>query len=123
MIPNLGKQGNDRLWYKLEVAKRRLLYTFDRLGLVYRGRQEDPENGLQFDFVEGDDAMTGHAEGIITVNIKEADDAERVKTRLALNEPYRTLLGHFRHESGHYYWDRLIGNSPSIGRVPRPLWR
>ena len=58
---------------------------------------------------------TGHASGIITVNLAEADDGERVKQRLALNEPYRTLLGHMRHESGHYYWDRLIGDAPSIG--------
>jgi hypothetical protein len=25
-----------------------------------------------------------------------------------MHEPYRTLLGHFRHEIGHYYWDRLV---------------
>ncbi|MBX3226448.1 MAG: putative zinc-binding peptidase [Labilithrix sp.] len=112
-IPNLGKAGNDRLWYKLEVAKRRLLYTFDRLGLPYRGRHEDPEHGLQFDFME--EALTGHAEGVITVNIQEADDAHRVKTRIEMQEPYRTLLGHFRHESGHYYWERLISTSPAIG--------
>lgn len=112
-IPNLSKPGNDRLWYKLEVAKRRLLYTFDQLGLPYRGKHEDPEHGLVFEFLE--DAMTGHAQGVITVKVSEADDAERVKARIAMNEPYRTLLGHFRHESGHYYWDRLIKDSPSIG--------
>jgi hypothetical protein len=112
-IPNLGKPGNDRLWYKLEVAKRRLLYTFDQLGLAYRGKHEDPDHGLSFDFM--DDVMTGHMQGVITVKVAEADDAERVKARIAMNEPYRTLLGHFRHESGHYYWDRLIAPSPSIG--------
>jgi hypothetical protein len=112
-IPNLSKPGNDRLWYKLEVAKRRLLYTFDQLGLPYRGKHEDPDHGLVFEFL--DDVMTGHAQGVITVKVAEADDAERVKARIAMNEPYRTLLGHFRHESGHYYWDRLIANSPSIG--------
>ncbi|MFO0742217.1 MAG: putative zinc-binding peptidase [Labilithrix sp.] len=112
-IPNLSTPGNDRLWYKLEVAKRRLLYTFDQLGLPYRSKIEDPDNGLVFEFL--DDAMTGHAEGVITVKVAEADDAERVKARIALKEPYRTLLGHFRHESGHYYWDRLIKDSPSIG--------
>ena len=25
-----------------------------------------------------------------------------------MHEPYRTLLGHMRHEVGHYYWERLI---------------
>ena len=52
--------------------------------------------------------MTGHANGVITLNVAEADDDERVRRRVALGEPYRTLLGHLRHESGHYYWDRLI---------------
>ena len=52
--------------------------------------------------------MTGHAQGVITLNVAEADDAERVRRRDELHEPYRTLLGHLRHESGHYYWDRLI---------------
>ena len=50
--------------------------------------------------------LTGHADGVITINIAEADDAERERRRTALDEPYRTLLGHVRHEVGHYYWDR-----------------
>ena len=33
------------------------------------------------------------------------------RRRVSLHEPYRTLLGHFRHEIAHYYWDRLIANS------------
>jgi hypothetical protein len=28
-----------------------------------------------------------------------------------MREPYRTLLGDFRHEVGHYYWDRLVWNT------------
>jgi len=55
-----------------------------------------------------------HNEGLITINIAEADDPFREKTRQELGEPYRTLLGHFRHEIGHYYWDRLIKNQRSI---------
>ena len=58
--------------------------------------------------------MTGHADGLITVNIAEADDAERERRRTAMHEPYRTLLGHMRHESGHYYWDRLIAPTSEI---------
>jgi len=58
--------------------------------------------------------LTGHDGGVITVNIAEADDAERVRRRVQLNEPYRTLLGHFRHESGHYYWDRLVRGTPRL---------
>lgn len=113
-IPNLSVPGNDKRWYALEVAKRRLVYTLDELGLPLENRTEDPEQGLVFDFLEGDDIMTGHMNGVITVNVAEADEAERVRRRVELGETYRTLLGHFRHESGHYYWDRLIRNSPRI---------
>lgn len=111
-IPNLSRPGNDRLWYKLEVAKRRLFYTLAHLGLPLNNRTEDPQSGLVFDFLE--DAVTGHQEGVITVNVAEADESELVKRRLQLNETYRTLLGHFRHEIGHYYWDRLIRNGPRL---------
>jgi hypothetical protein len=69
------------------------------------------ENGLAFSFkasTEAEPVFTGHNEGLITINVAEADDPFREKTRQQLGEPYRTLLGHFRHEIGHYYWDRLI---------------
>ena len=58
--------------------------------------------------------LTGHNDGRITINVAEADDAEREKRRLAMHEPYRTLLGHFRHEIGHYYWDRLIAGRRAL---------
>jgi len=111
-IPNLATPGNDRLWYKLEVAKRRLVYTIDHLRLPLESKAEDPERGLLFEFQA--DVLTGHKQGIITVNIAEADDAERTKRRIELNEPYRTLLGHLRHESGHHYWSRLIERSDRL---------
>ena len=62
--------------------------------------------------------MTGHSDGLITVNIAEADDAERERRRTTMHEPYRTLLGHMRHESGHYYWDRLIAPTSDDRRIP-----
>lgn len=111
-IPNLSESGNVGLWYKLEVAKRRLVYTLDKLGLPLDDKVASPEIGLAFEFL--DDVLTGHKQGTITVNLKEADDAERVKRRIELREPYRTLLGHFRHESGHYYWDRLVQGTPRL---------
>ena len=118
-IPNLARPGNDRLWYQLEVAKRRLVYTLDQLGLPLENRIEATDRGLLFEFLEdrpdGTKVMTGHDNGIITINIAEADEAERVKRRLELNEPYRTVLGHFRHEIGHYYWDRLVRGTRRIG--------
>jgi hypothetical protein len=111
-IPNLARPENRVYWYRLENAKRRLLYTLMALDLPVQSRQENPERGLEFEFLEdngaGEKVMTGHSSGVVTLNIAEADDAHREKTRSALGEPYRTLLGHFRHETGHYYFDRLV---------------
>ncbi|WP_175945475.1 putative zinc-binding metallopeptidase [Caballeronia sp. BCC1704] len=117
-IPNLETPGNRLYWYRLETAKRRLLFTLSDLGLTVQSRQQDPEHGLEFQFLEGDEegrgVMTGHNNGIITLNIAEADDAHREKVRSAMHEPYRTLLGHFRHETGHYFFDRLIADTPRV---------
>jgi len=115
-IPNLSTPDNRLYWYRLEVAKRRLLYTLAELGLDVKSRRQDPQQGLAFEFLEdsgdGSRVMTGHDNGLITLNIAEADDAHREKVRTAMGEPYRTLLGHFRHETGHYYFSRLIANNP-----------
>lgn len=102
ILPDLSVPGNVGRWFRIEAAKRRLLYTLARLGL-------SPLPFFEFlADTPGHPVMTGHASGVITLNIAEADDAERVKRRVALHEPYRTLLGHLRHESGHFYWDRLV---------------
>ena len=118
VIPNLADPANRAAWYRLEVAKRRLLFTLIELGVPIPNRLDDPERGLTFEFLADGDretpVMTGHADGLITVNIAEADDAERERRRTAMHEPYRTLLGHMRHESGHYYWDRLIAPTSEI---------
>lgn len=119
VIPNLADPAHRSAWYRLEAAKRRLLFTLIQLGLPIRNRLDDPEQGLTFEFLADTDAgsdpvLTGHTRGIITVNIAEADDAEREKRRVALREPYRTLLGHMRHESGHYYWDRFIAGTSEL---------
>lgn len=115
-IPDLSMAGNPANWAKLEAAKRHLFYSLMLWRLPILDRGEDPDNGLVFDFVadvinpDGTlfKPLTGHSDGVITMNIAEADDAERERRRAAMGEPYRTLLGHFRHEIGHYYWDRLI---------------
>ena len=119
VIPNLADASGRSAWYRLEVAKRRLLFTLIELGMPLRNRVDDPERGLTFDFLADADpggapVLTGHADGVITVNIAEADDAERERRRTAMLEPYRTLLGHMRHESGHYYWDVIIGGTPEL---------
>ena len=119
VIPDLSKAGFVRAWYRLESAKRRLVYSLLALNLPLVGRTDDPEHGIAFDFLADDPVatavvLTGHNEGVITLNVAEADDAEREKRRLQMHEPYRTLLGHFRHEIGHYYWDRLIKESDRL---------
>lgn len=122
VIPDLAPHGNRQAWYRLETAKRRLLYTLIGLGLPIATRDDDPQRGLAFAFRadlppgegDGKPALTGHVNGLITINLAEADDAERERRRAMLREPYRTLLGHFRHEIGHYYWDRLIAGGPRL---------
>jgi len=111
MIPNLGEPDYRNYWTRIESAKHRLVYSLIRLGLPFVSKVTDPEKGLRFDFVaesQGMKVFTGHDNGTITINIAEADDIQREMTRLNMNEAYRTLLGHFRHEIGHYYWDVLI---------------
>lgn len=111
VLPDLSHGGNLERWHKIEVAKRRLFYTLAQLGLIQVNPRPGHTERLVFEFLEdqpGHQVLTGHANGLITINIAEADDAERAKRRIELHEPYRTLLGHFRHESGHFYWDVLI---------------
>ncbi|NIE87504.1 MULTISPECIES: putative zinc-binding metallopeptidase [unclassified Burkholderia] len=113
-IPDLSNPDNRPLWYRTEAAKRRLVYTLTMLGLPVESRLLAPERGMSFAFkaaTESEPVMTGHASGLITLNLAEADDAERERVRAAMHEPYRTLVGHFRHEIGHYYFDRLIVGS------------
>lgn len=118
-VPNLGVPEQLQRWQRLEAAKHRLVYGLLRLGLPLVGRAEEPETGLAFDFLADSDSsdaldpveiITGHVRGLITINIDEADDAKRERNRQDMAEPFRTLLGHFRHEIGHYYWDRLVRN-------------
>jgi hypothetical protein len=120
IIPDLAVPEHRDAWYRFEVAKRRLVYELLRMELPLVNKQDDPAAGLAFDLLSDDSAagrppvLTGHARGIITVNVAEANDAERERRRAQLHEPYRTLLGHLRHESGHYYWDRLIKGSQRL---------
>lgn len=128
VIPDLTIPENLSRWYRLEAAKRRLIVNLLALDLPLPEHVDEP-NALQFQFLadapgqmpEGA-VMTGHSEGMITVNLAEADDAERERRRVAMHEPYRTLLGHFRHEVGHWYWDRLLRDSPAPLRRFRSLF-
>lgn len=113
-IPDLGVSANLQRWQRLEIAKRRLVYSLRRLRLPLTSGH-DRSGGLLFDFLSGHAAdghekpvVTGHADGVITVDLEEADPAVRVQRRQQLGERFRTLLGHFRHEAGHYYWPSLV---------------
>jgi hypothetical protein len=118
VIPDLTVPGNLERWHKLETAKRRVIYSLLRFGLPTEAA--DGRHPLRFKFMAdppgGPRVMTGHAQGVITINIAEADDPERERRRVELHEPFRTLLGHIRHEIAHYYWDRLIANTPHLNR-------
>ncbi|QJR13042.1 hypothetical protein DSM104443_04136 [Usitatibacter rugosus] len=116
MIPILSRPRNPQRLRELEGAKRRVLFNILGMGLPVVPQEEDPERGVAFDFLETLEGeppvMTGHAAGVITLNVAEADDDYRERNRDSLSEPYRTLVGHLRHELGHYYWDRLLRDGP-----------
>ena len=122
VLPDLSQPGNPRRWYLLEQAKRRLFYTLARIGLLNPCPAHGRADGPLFEFLvdqPGQPVLTGHAHGVITINAAEADETERTRRKEEMHEPYRTLLGHFRHESGHYYWDRLIDEGGRIAGFRR----
>jgi hypothetical protein len=119
VIPPLADPSARPAWARLEAAKRRLVYSLLHLGLPVEPKGRSPERGLGFSFLQdrqGAPVSTGHEGGVITINVAEADDAFRERVRVSLGEPYRTLLGHFRHEVGHYYWARLVERSRWLAR-------
>jgi hypothetical protein len=116
LVPNIGTtEGVDR-WRRIDQAQRHLFYSLLRLDLPHPNRTEDPQGGLVFDFLEDSvnsagfvvPAMTGHDDGLIAIRAAEADDVTREMARMSMHEPYRTLLGHFRHETGHFIWNKLV---------------
>jgi hypothetical protein len=117
IIPDLADPTNRQAWADVESAKRRLLYTLRALRLPVVSKAENPEAGLAFRFLRGSEeapVTTGHADGLITLNVAEADAAYRENMREKLGEAYRTVLGHLRHEIGHYYWDRLVRDAARV---------
>ena len=120
VIPDLSQPGALLAWGRIEQAKRRLLFTLFQLGLPVESAHER-DGGLVFSFKASDPVgqepvFTGHDHGRITLNIAEADNPGRERLREQLGETYRTLLGHFRHEIGHYYWDVLVRDTDELPR-------
>lgn len=95
---------------RAEKAKRRLVFELAELGLPVARRDPSTGRGLAFDLLSSaaTKVVTGHDDGVITLDLAEADDEHREQLRRQLDEPYRTVLGHFRHEIGHYYWPVLV---------------
>ena len=125
-IPDMAVDGNRHRWTRIERAKRRLVHALLGFGLdVHPKAGPNDAEGLAFEFLAdkpGERVLTGHDGGLITLNVIEADPAERERMRLAMGERYRTLLGHFRHEGGHYYWERLIRDDPAELEAFRALF-
>lgn len=117
-IPNLSIPENTARWKDLEAAKKRLIYSLLKLKLPFKQNTPLREPGLQFEFLSNEfsdkPVFTGHLNGIITINIEEADEIQRHIIQLQMGEKYRTVLGHFRHEVGHYYWNRLVRDAGFI---------
>lgn len=115
-IPILSRPRNADRLSEIETAKRRVLFGLQGLGLPLVPLADDPDRGLAFDFLESlpgqPPVLTGHTKGVITLNIAEADDDYRERNRENLEEPYRTVIGHLRHELAHYYWDLLVRDTP-----------
>ena len=115
-IPDLSDAAHLDGWRNLELAKRYLFYSILRWGLPTATAKETDNGALIFDFLADEvmpdgtvkPVLTGHDDGLITINVAEGDDAERERRRAQMGERYRAPVGHFRHEIGQYYWDRLI---------------
>ncbi|MGV9827597.1 MULTISPECIES: zinc-binding metallopeptidase family protein [unclassified Gordonia (in: high G+C Gram-positive bacteria)] len=101
-----------------EMAKRRVIFELDNLNLPIFGKDVDPQNGLAFDLLSSahEPVTTGHADGVITLDLAEGNDVHREELRVSMDEPYRTLIGHFRHEIGHFYQMVLVGDGPRLAR-------
>jgi hypothetical protein len=118
LVPNVDTPDGVNRWRRIDQAQRHLFYSLLRLRLPHPDRKQDPVGGLVFDFLEDkvdsmgmvEPAMTGHEEGLIAIRAAEADDVTREMARMSMHEPYRTLLGHFRHETGHFVWNKLVRN-------------
>ena len=123
VIPALSEADNRRLWTRVEQAKRRLLYSLRKLGLPLA--RPDGGQPLRFRILEDrrrnpavleSFIATAHRDGAITINIAEADDAARHAVREQMQERYRTVLGHLRHEAGHYYFGTLVDSAGRLGQ-------
>ncbi|MCM2433798.1 zinc-binding metallopeptidase family protein [Agrobacterium rosae] len=122
LVPDASTEEGVEQWRRLSQAQRHLFYSMLRLKLPHPNRDVDPQGGLVFDFLVDEvapdgsiiPAMTGHDEGLIAIRAAESDDATREQIKSNMNEPYRTMLGHFRHEVGHFIWNKLVRDADRL---------
>jgi hypothetical protein len=90
-------------YWVAEAAKRRLIFGLDELELPIKIREGS--HGLAIELLSSSRGkiITGYQNGVITLDLAESNDSHREALRESMDEPYRTVLGHFRHEIGHYY--------------------
>ncbi|MDX3972835.1 putative zinc-binding metallopeptidase [Shinella sp.] len=127
IVPTTDPHGLER-WRRIGLAQQHLFYSILRWRLPRPTREEDPNSGLVFDFLADEldlngnvinAAMTGHEAGLISLRAAEADDEVRESVRVSMGEPYRSLLGHFRHEIGHFYWAQLVRDDATLEEARR----
>ncbi len=122
LVPDPKTTDGLRRWREISDAQRHLFYSFLRWDLPRPGRKEDPLGGLLFDLKDDEilpdgsckPVLIGHDEGHIVIRTAEADAPTREQQRTDMNEPYRTLFGHFRHETGHFIWNKLVRDAGKI---------
>lgn len=127
IVPTTDPHGLER-WRRIGLAQQHLFYSILRWRLPHPTREEDQNSGLVFDFLADEldfngnvinAAMTGHEAGLISLRAAEADDEVRESVRVSMGEPYRSLLGHFRHEIGHFYWAQLVRDDATLEEARR----
>jgi hypothetical protein len=123
VVPDLRDPQRRALWTETEGAKRRLIFTLRQLklplfglgakqALRFRLLADERVNTGAVDPPKQEPIHMGHEGGRLTLDVGEADDARREAVRKRMHEPYRTMLGHLRHEIGHYYWYVLVDGAP-----------
>lgn len=119
--PDEARHDAIEAWIAAEAAKRRLVHQLDELSLPVEARSAAAPDGLAFDLVylPGEAQITGHLNGVVTLDLAEIDDRHREDLRKLLGEPFRTVIGHLRHEIGHHYWGRLVGQSNDVASFRR----
>ena len=106
LAPDTSIPNSIPYWAQTEAAKR---WTLDNLGRWNWFRPEDPGTRPGFHMLAESPSPVamGHADGVVTISVAEADEVVRTTRRQALQEPYRTMMGHMRHEIAHMLWWRL----------------